>query len=81
MSLMHFNKVVLFSYKPALKKLERMEDSAKEDTGESPLYLVPHRISNIIPIGYSVSKYQSILINLLSDYISNKVLKPSRICS
>ena len=63
MSLMHFNKAVIFSYKPALKKMKRMEDSAKEDAGESPLYLVPHRISNIIPIGYSVSKYQSILIN------------------
>ena len=46
MSLMHFNKAVIFSYKLALKKMKRMEDSAKEDAGESPLCLVPHGVSN-----------------------------------
>ena len=79
MSLMHFNKAVIFSYKPALKKLKRMENSAKEDAGESSLCLVPRGISNSESLVWAnINQYQSIL---LSNYISNKVLKSNRICS
>ena len=34
MPVMHFNKAVIFSHKPALKKLKRLENSSKEDAWE-----------------------------------------------
>ena len=61
MSLMHFNNAVIFWYKPALKKLKRMEDSAKEDAGESPLCLVSRCISNSESlVGANINQYQPV---------------------